>query len=99
MFQRHRMILEGRIQVGLGKMPCITRLRKEAEIRQLQGFDNTGNLPDPENIGLPLIQGMKKHRSGKHDGDAKQKQAIARFPQGKPGSAGCFMEITANQVF
>lgn len=36
MLKGHREILKGRVQIGLGKMPGVTGLGKQTEIRQLE---------------------------------------------------------------
>lgn len=63
MFQGHRVILESRMQVSLGKMAGITGLGKETEIGQLQMVDNSSQLIDQRAVGLFQHMGMNKHQA------------------------------------
>jgi hypothetical protein len=98
MFQGHRVILKSRVQVSLGEVAGVARLREEAQIRQLQLRDNPCNGFDRGKIGLPLQMGMDEHQADKQHADARQAQGQARFPQGK-ASPALFISAIANQGF
>jgi len=38
-FQSRRVVLKGRIQIGLGQVPGVTSFRKETQIREPQFFN------------------------------------------------------------
>lgn len=72
MFQGHRVILKSRVQVGLGEVAGVARLREEAQIRQLQLRDNPCNGFDRGKIGLPLQMGMDEHQPQQQESDPEQ---------------------------
>ena len=79
MFQGDRVILKGRVEVGLGGMAGVARLREQRQIRQLQVSDDPGKGMDQGKMGLPLHMGMGEHQADEQHADARQGQGQARF--------------------
>jgi len=98
MFQGHRVILKSRVQVSLGGMAGVARLREECQIRQLQLGNDARHTIDQRQIGLPLKLGMNEHQADEQRADTGQGQGQARFPQGK-ASPALFILAIANQGF
>ena len=46
MLERQRMVLEGRVPVSLGRVAGVPRFGEEAEVRELEPFDQGGRLPE-----------------------------------------------------
>jgi hypothetical protein len=97
MFQGYRVILEGRVEVGLGGVTGVARLREKGKIRQLQVRDNPGNGIDRWEIGLSLQMGMGEHQADEQHADTCQSQDQARFSQGDASPARFFPGESANQ--
>jgi len=72
MFQSRRVILKGRIQIGLGQVPGITRFRKETQIREPQFLDCCRQMLEMILICLPMYRGMNKHQPAKQHHGGKQ---------------------------
>jgi len=70
------------MQIGLGKMAGVARLREETQIRQFQGANGFAQSTDARSVGLPLLRSMEKHRPDKEDSGDEESQAKARFPYG-----------------
>jgi hypothetical protein len=79
MFQGGRMILKGRVEIGLGGMTGVARLREKRKIRQFQVHDDFGDGIDRWEIGLPLEMGMGEHQNDEQYADTRQGQGRARF--------------------
>jgi hypothetical protein len=99
MFQSDRVILKGRVEIGLGGMAGVARLGEQSQIRQLQVRDDPGNGIDQGGIGLPLQPGMGEHQADEQHADTRQDQGQARFSQGNASLALCFPEESSNQGF
>jgi len=78
MFQRGGVILKGRVEVGLGEVTGVARLREEGQVRQLQVRDDSGNALEQGPVGLPLPMGMDEHQADEQDADPRQGQGQAR---------------------
>jgi hypothetical protein len=79
MFQGDRVILKGRLEVGLRGMAGIARLREKRQIRQLQVRNDSSRMIDQREIGLPLKPGMGEHQADEQHADTRQGQGQARF--------------------
>jgi hypothetical protein len=98
MFQCYRVVLKGRMEIGLRQMTGIAGLREERQIRQLQIPDHSGHAVDGRGIGLALKMGVGEHQGQQQQAGAQKVQADARFPDGKSGL--CFLpEESFNQGF
>jgi hypothetical protein len=97
MFQSERVILKGRVEVGLGGVPGIARLGEERKIRQFQVRDDPGDSIDRGEIGLPLHIGMGEHQAEEQNADTGKGQGQARFSQGNASPAFFFTEVSVNQ--
>jgi hypothetical protein len=65
MFQRDRVILKGRVEIGLGQMAGIAGLRKESQIGQPQVPDDPCQAVEGQGIGPPLKIGMGEQQATK----------------------------------
>jgi len=99
MFQGGRVILKGRVKVGLGEVTGVARLGEKRKVRQFQVRDHPGDGIDPGKIGLPLQMGMGEHQADEEYADPRQRQGQARFPRGNASPARFFPEEAANQGF
>jgi hypothetical protein len=71
MFQRHGMILKGRMKIRLTGVPRITGLSKKTYIRYPQGFNQLFLFNDAAIVGLVNKIGINKE-------EKKQYQAVYR---------------------
>jgi hypothetical protein len=99
MFQGARVILKGRVEVGLGGVTGVASLREKRKIRQLQACDDTSDGIDQGKIGLSLQPGMGEHQAEEQKADTRQGQGQARFSQGESSPAPFLPEEPASQVF
>jgi hypothetical protein len=67
MFQCSRVILKGRVEIGLGGMAGVARLREKGQIRQIQGCNDSSHTIDQRKIGLLLKIGMDEHQADEQD--------------------------------
>ena len=94
MFQGDRVILKGRVEVGLGGMAGVARLREKRQIRQLQVRDDPGHAIDHGEIGLPLQIGMGEHQADEQHADTRQGQGRGSIFSGKSSPALFFRKTS-----
>jgi len=64
--ESHRVILKRRVKVGLGKMPGVAGLGKEAEIRELKLADQVSALRQVPLAIIPMKARVDKEKT-RHD--------------------------------
>lgn len=99
MLQGERVVLKGRMEIGLGEMAGVARLRKEGQISQLQIRDHQGDAFDGRTVGPPLKMGMDEHQAQKQQARGEQGEAEARLSNGNPGLCRFLPEESFNQGF
>jgi hypothetical protein len=97
MFQRNRVILKSRVEVGLGKMSGIARLREKAQVSQFQFRDDLGNSIEQGKISLLLPLGMYEQENDEQQGSHRQNQYSVRFPHNDPDPTLSFPKFLSNQ--
>lgn len=73
------MVLKRGVQIGLGGMAGITRLRKEAEVREFQPFHQFGLLIEQREISPLLEEGMEEHETKQAQIDCDEDQKKIGF--------------------
>ena len=79
MLQGDRVVLKGRVEVGLGRVAGVARLGEKRKIRQLQFRDNSDNGIDYGKVGLLLQPSMDEHQADEQQADTSQNQGRGRF--------------------
>jgi len=99
MLEGHRMILEGRVEIGLRGMPTVTRFRKKRQIRQFQVRDRPRHMLNPGGVGLVLQPGMDEHQAEQQQAHTEQGQGKARFSYRQSSLAPRLYDQSASQGF
>jgi hypothetical protein len=97
MFQGDRVILKGRVEVGLGGVTGVARFGEKRKIRQLQARHHPGNSSERGEVGLPPQMGMDEHQADEQGADTCQSQGQARFSEKKSSPALFISKGSANQ--
>jgi hypothetical protein len=98
MFQCNRVILKGRVEIGLRGMAGVARLREKGQIRQFQLPDHACHTFNQRGISLPLKSGMDEHQAQKQHTQAQQRQGKARFSDGKSSLCRFLSEESFSQA-
>jgi len=97
MFQCDGVILKGRVEIRLGGVAGVARLREETQVGQLQFSDHPGRSLDQRDIRPALQAGVDEHRAEEQRPGAQEKQGKARFPVRQPGPAFRYGRAFSNQ--
>jgi hypothetical protein len=72
MFQGQRMVLKGRVHIGLGGMPGVARFGEEAEVGQLKALDHRGLFRNIRRAPAARVRSVREGRGQEHGLEAKK---------------------------
>ena len=71
MFQGHRMVLKGRVQIGLGEMAGVARFREKTEIGQFKVLHHRRCFSDVRRAPSAFVRSVRESRNQKDRLDAQ----------------------------